>query len=216
MATKNHDSDTPHASQPKAAPRAPTPASVTLNRRGVDLTDSGKYPEAIRAFTEALALSPGSAGILFNRAEAYRLSGAFAEARADLEAARAKEPEAADVLHALGLLAYEEDDFDAAETWYRKALDLDPKNAEAWNDLGVVGFRKGDYAAARERFEKAVHADRDAVEAWFNLADACDELGLARERERALASLEEARLRLGLGAEGPDTEIAWDDDEGKR
>lgn len=184
--------------------RPPSPAAVTLNRRGVDLTGAGKLTEAIRALTEALALSPGSPGILFNRAEAYRLSGSFALARADLEAARAIEPGAADVAHALGLIAYEDDDFDTAEARYREALDLDPGYSEAWNDLGVVAFRRGDYEAARERFEKAVHTDRDAVEAWFNLADACDELGLQRERARALASMDEARMRLGLDGSGPE------------
>lgn len=190
-------------------PSTPTlaPQAVTLNRRGVDLTEAGKYNEALAAFTRALELapgSPGSPGILFNRAEAWRQTGDFAAATADLQAALAAEPGSADTMHALGLIAYDADDYDGAVAWYEKSLAVNPRNGQAWNDLGVVRFRRGDYASARTCFEKAVHADHDSTDAWFNLADTYEELGLAHERARALVSLEEARLRAGDAAREDD------------
>ena len=110
-----------------------TPQAVTLNRRGVDLTDAGKYAEALAAFGKALELSPGSPGILFNRAEAARLSGDFAGARADLEAALAAEPASADTMHALGLIAYDTDEYSGA------VIDK------------LTGERKGEKSAAAHR-----------------------------------------------------------------
>lgn len=184
--------------------RSASPAGITLNRRGVDMVDSGRYPEAIDAFDRALLLLPDSVGILFNRGEAKRLSGDLAGARMDLERALALEPGAADIVHALGLVAYDSDDFAGAAALYLRALELSPGCAEAWNDLGVVRFRQGDYPAARECFEKTVSFDPDSTEAWFNLADTYDELGLRRERVRALESLRKARIRTGEA--GPEEE----------
>lgn len=163
-----------------------------LNARGIRFTDSGRYPEAIAAFDEALSLAPAMAGIRFNRAEAKRLSGDSAGAREDLLEARRLEPDEADFVHALGLLAYEEDDFEAAIKLYGEALAMEPGLAQAWNDLGVVRFRQSAFSEAKDCFEKATEIDKDFSEAWFNLADTYDELGMKAERAAALAALASA------------------------
>jgi len=193
--------------QPSNEANPVAPPAVTMNRRGVDLTDAGRYADALAAFDKALAQLPDSPGILFNRSEARRLSGDTEGARTDLERALELEPGSADILHALGMVAYDDDDFDLAERRYGEALVVLPAYAEAWNDLGVVKFRRGDFPAARSCFEKAVAADPDSTEAWFNLTDTYEELGLAREKRRALESLNAARLRVGgSDGDGDDTE----------
>jgi len=106
---------------------------------------------------------------------------------ADLEAVLATEGESADLLLALGLVAYEADDFDTAASRYERALVLKADYPEAWNDLGVVEFRRGEYALARKDFEKAVALSPDYAEAWLNLADSYSELGMEREQRAALA-----------------------------
>jgi tetratricopeptide (TPR) repeat protein len=163
-----------------------------LNARGIRFTDSGRYAEAIAAFDEALSIAPDMAGVLFNRAEAKRLSGDSTGARADLLKARGLEPGEADFVHALGLLAYEEDDFEAAAGLYGEALAMDPGLAQAWNDLGVVRFRQSAFREARDCFEKATAIDKDFSEAWFNLADTYDELGMKAQRAAALEALARA------------------------
>jgi Flp pilus assembly protein TadD len=95
-------------------------------------------------------------------------------------------------MHALGLVAYDEDNFGSAMEWYDKALAADPANSSAWNDSGVVHFRKGNFAAARAAFEKAVAIEPGSAEAWYNLADTYEELGLKSERAKALEGLRKA------------------------
>jgi tetratricopeptide (TPR) repeat protein len=166
-------------------------SAATLNARGMDLTAAERYPEAIAAFDRALELEPGNPGLLFNRGEAYRRAGSSIEAKTDIEAALAIEGESADLLLALGLIAYEADDFEEAAARYERALALKTDFPEAWNDLGVVEFRREDYERARAAFEKAVGLDPAYVDAWLNLADAYDELGMARERREAMARIRE-------------------------
>lgn len=177
---------------PETKGGAMTPAS--LNARGIAFTDSGRYEEALALFDQALAADPSLAGVLYNRAEAKRQLGDLSGARVDLEHALEISPDEADSIHALGLIAYESDDFSGAEERYRRAIELEPRHAAAWNDLGVINFRRGAYRDARICFEKTLEIDPDNAEAWYNIADTYDELGLARERAKALAELK----RLGV------------------
>jgi tetratricopeptide (TPR) repeat protein len=172
-------------------------AVFSLNAKGISLTGAGKYGEAIALFGQAIALKPGLSGLYFNRAEARRLSGDFAGARSDLGQALGIVPDDPEFLHALGLVSYEEDDFEAAAGFYRRALEIDPALAKAWNDLGVVNFRRGKFADARDCFGRAIEEDGSMAEAWFNLADACEELGLKSERRAALEGLRKAQALTG-------------------
>ncbi len=178
-----------------------TLTASALNVRGIRQTDSGRYPEAIASFTEALAMEPAMTGILFNRAEAKRLSGDAAGARDDLLKALELSPADPEFTHALGLLSYEEDDFETAADLYRQALEAQADFAQAWNDLGVIHFRKSKYTEARRCFEKATGIDSGLAEAWFNLADTYEELGLKAERAKALESLKKANLIADYRAE---------------
>jgi tetratricopeptide (TPR) repeat protein len=170
---------------------------ASLNRRGIGLTDDGKFPEAIAAFSAALESGGHLAGILFNRAEAERLAGDFDAARRDLDEALALSPDEPDYLHALGLLAYDSDDFAAADAYFDRAIALKADHSQAWNDKGIIRFRKGEFRLARECFEKAVDADPELSEGWFNLADTYDELGMKADRARALNKLTELGSRAG-------------------
>lgn len=167
----------------------------SLNAKGIALTQTGKYKEAAAAFDKAIETNPKLAGLYFNRAEARRLAGDTRAARADLEQALSIAPKDPEFLHALGLVSYEEDDFDAASDFYNRALEADPGLAKAWNDLGVVNFRRGAFTEARTCFEKAVAEDRDMAEAWFNLADTYDELGLKTLMRTALEELKRHEQR---------------------
>ncbi|MCX7026094.1 MAG: tetratricopeptide repeat protein [Spirochaetes bacterium] len=172
-------------------------SAASLNRKGIDLTDVGKYTEAIAAFASALEAGGRLPGILFNRAEAERLSGDFESARKDLDEALALAPTEPDYLHALGLLAYDMDNFAAADALYNQVIALKADHSQAWNDKGIIRFRKGEYAAARSCFEKAVAADPELKEGWFNLADTYDELGMKEARAEALRKLSALGARAG-------------------
>lgn len=173
----------------------PAPGPEALNERGMRLTDAERYDDAIAAFDAALQFDPGNSGIRYNRGEALRRAGRFAQARAELVAVLEAEGEAPDLLLALGLVAYESDDYPAAISHYERAIAIRPDYPEAWNDLGVVRFRSEDYPKARQCFEKAVALRPDYAEAWFNLADTYEELGLAADERHARACLREIAAR---------------------
>lgn len=168
-----------------------------LNNRAVAYIDSGRYAEAIDLLTKALSLDPKRSGLLFNRAEAHRLSGNLAEARRDLLSELNLVPDSPEVLHGLGLIAYDGDDFELALEYYTKAIGARAEYAPAWNDLGVIAFRSQKYEDARAHFEKATALDADFSEAWFNLADTYDELGMGQKRAFALEQLKRARIKNG-------------------
>ena len=172
--------------------------AVSLNARGIRLIDADKYEEAIQAFNEALSLNPELTGVLFNRAEAYRLKGEFDKARQDLHEALKTNPDEADYLHAMGLVSYEDDDFETAIQWYDSAIAIKPDLQQAWNDKGVIEFRRGNYSLAKAFFERATSIDPNSYDSWYNLADTYEELGMRSERTKALATLQ----RLGNGANG--------------
>jgi tetratricopeptide (TPR) repeat protein len=163
--------------------------AISLNSRGIHLIDKDRHEEAITAFDEALSLDPGLTGVLFNRAEAYHRKGENEKARSDLVKALTAAPKEADYLHAMGLLAYEDDDFDTAMEWYDKALAEKPDLQEAWNDKGVIEFRRGNYNRAKTFFERAVSIEPNSYDSWYNLADTYEELGMRSERSKALAAL---------------------------
>lgn len=173
-------------------------SAVAKNARGIRLTERGEHGPAIDLFDEILKEEPGLSGVLFNRAEAKRGLGDLEGAHADLLLALELSPGEPDYLHALGMVAYERDDFPAALQWYDKALEADPNHGAAWNDKGIIAFREGRYPEARRCFEKAVSLEPDSYDAWFNLADTYEELGMKRERAKALEQLK----RLGGGQGG--------------
>ena len=90
----------------------------------------------------------------------------------------------------LGHLCRERGDYDNAEKWYRKVIELDPDNAGRHIFLGMLLARKGDFSGAEASHRNAIRCSEGAVdEGYLNL-------GLvlrAQERyEEALKCFEQA------------------------
>jgi len=64
---------------------------------------------------------------------------------------------------------------DAAESAYRKTVELLPNHAEAYANLGVVLAEGGKKDAAREAFKKAISLNPELVPAYVGLADLVDD-----------------------------------------
>lgn len=69
------------------------------------------------------------------------------------EQADAAEPNQPSILNLRGEILLEQQKFDEAETFFKKALKADPKFREAQFNLADVPFRKKEYSKARDRFE---------------------------------------------------------------
>ncbi len=88
----------------------------------------GDLQRASRAYDLALALSPGFAPALINRADLLRIEGRDAEARDILEALIARKPGDAEAQHALGLLLIRQGSLALALPHLRAAAASAPRN----------------------------------------------------------------------------------------
>ena len=84
---------------------------------------------------------------------------------------RAGEFDSKNPLHQLysGSDYYNDGNFDAAISAYRRAIELKPDYAEAYNNIGTVFDYQGDFGAAIEMFEKTVYLNPDPAEAFYNM-----------------------------------------------
>jgi hypothetical protein len=100
----------------------------------------------------------------------------LARAAAFLEKARQSLPENPDVNAAMGALALNRGDHDAAKKFLRLALEHDAQNFVAWQNLGGVALLEHKPDIAAKCFEKAVAADPDDANSYVLLAKALGEM----------------------------------------
>lgn len=143
------------------AERKPASASEFVWRGNLYM-DSNKMDEAIADFTEAHRLDPGSVWALADRAMAYIWKQDFANAKKDLEAAKALESGNGVLvsgneilLRGRALLAEANDDPEAAIDYFTKSLEKDPGNSFALT-------HRANLLSGLDRFDDAVR-DMNAV-----------------------------------------------------
>jgi predicted TPR repeat methyltransferase len=96
------------------------------------------------------------AGEFYNRGLQHHQAGRLEDARADYRDVLRLQPEHADALHMLGVLAYQVGQYDEALTLISRAGKLKPPNAGVYSNLGNV-------LQARGQLEEAVAAFRNAI-----------------------------------------------------
>ena len=76
-----------------------------------------------------------------------------------------QEPEQAEALYQLGVLAHELEQTEQALEYLSRAVRSAPENFQYQASLGVVRYRQGDLAVARQSFEQALALPADAAQA---------------------------------------------------
>jgi tetratricopeptide (TPR) repeat protein len=84
-------------------------------------------------------------------------------------------PDNSGALHFLGVVSYQEKNYDAAIRYIDMALRIEPSYVEAYNNLGVIYSDLGEYDRAVSCFQKAVSFNPNFLEAYVNLANAFQE-----------------------------------------
>ena len=100
-----------------------------------------------------------------------------------------------------GVSAYNNQDFNKAIDYYKKALALQPKNAQYLNYLGNVYFRGlNNPKEARQYYQAATESDPHYVYGWWNLA-VC---------EKTLGNIDAAKatLKKGIASVDPSDPLA--------
>ena len=98
-----------------------------------------------------------------------------------LKEALQKEPRAAYVLNALGILANENNDYKTAEEYYKSAIELIPTWSYPTNNLGSNYFNQYDYVRAKQYYENAIAINPDSQTPLINIAAIADNIGKNKE-----------------------------------
>ena len=130
---------------------------------------------------KALALNPGFLQAQFNLGIALRDQGRLDEARAELEAVVAKQPQHADALNALGCIYQRFERMDDAERCFRDALARNPAFPDALTNLGNVLASRKCWAEAVDYYRRALAAAPAHHGVAFNLGNTLVELGRFEE-----------------------------------
>ena len=149
--------------------------------------------------------SPGGRSQAIEEGRRHHHAGRLDEAQAIYERVLAGEPENAEVLHMLGVVALQQGRLESALALIEKALTLNPGFAAAHNSAGSVHQRLGRTGEAVQSFQAAVEADPEYGNAHFNLGtmllarhqhnEAARALGRAVELQPDFA---DAHLKLGV------------------
>jgi tetratricopeptide (TPR) repeat protein len=156
---------------------------------------------AAARLAEYLAKNPGSREVRMQYARVLAADKRIAEARAEFERILESQPNDADALFAVGLLAMQVKDFDTAEAKLTRLLELGARDADRVRyTLGQIAEERKDWPRAVDWYEKIEHGEL-ALPARMRAAQAIARQGklqAAREYLRQVAATPEQRVQLLL------------------
>jgi protein O-GlcNAc transferase len=141
----------------------------------------------------------------FRIAVQHHQAGRLSEAEALYRQVLAAQPNHADALHFLGVIAHQIGRDDLAVAWVRQAIALDPNNPVAHSNLGEAYRTMGRLDESIAACRRALQIKSDFPEAHYNLGNALRERGQLNEAVKAYhRALEfrvgypKARVNLGI------------------
>jgi small glutamine-rich tetratricopeptide repeat-containing protein alpha len=150
------------AAKPAASTSTSAPPTDDQKKQAEALKSKGNaamaqkdYPTAIDLYTQALALHPGNAVFLSNRAAAHSAARDHASARADAEAAVAVDPKYTKAWSRLGLARFALGDAKGSMEAYRQGIEHEGNG-------GSEAMKKGYETAKRRVDELAADEEADA------------------------------------------------------
>jgi protein O-GlcNAc transferase len=106
--------------------------------------------------------------ILFDKAFKLHQSNDIVNAKILYEKILTSDPTHFDSTHLLGVVFYQEHQFEEAIYWIRKAIDLKNDDAAAYNNIANALVKIGSYEEAIENYNQAIRIKVDYKEAFFN------------------------------------------------
>ena len=178
---------------------------IALDNYGRALLRQHKLPEAVQAFSAAVALRPDLDASRCGLGTALQEQGKYDEAADQFVQVLKPQPDNLVALIQLGLVRGRQGKLDEAADLFSHALRLRPDDAGAHNNLGSVLILQGKHAEAARQFEETLRLKPNHLGALNNLALACLKLGRADE---AIAHYREA-LRLQPDSVESLNNLAW-------
>ena len=170
-------------------------APATLNKLAHDLAESGRLPEAVAHYEQALRLNPNYALVHLNLARAFVRLDRYAEALRHFEEAARLKPGGWDTESELGNALLHEGRAREALIHCQTTVQLRPAWAPGFNNLAyalVLAGRGGEAIAA---YREAARIDPRYAAAWLGLGYAL--IGAGRPGEAVAPCTESVRLQPG-------------------
>lgn len=163
--------------------------AARLQEKASQRAKQGEYQKAVGIFLRVLELDPTNVEARRNLGMTFMELGDPEKAKEHLIEAALLDPNDAWSYVVLGnILARDENKWDAAERFYRKALDLKPDDAWVLNSIGAMYTEQKKYDEAVEWFDKSIAANPKFANPYYGRAHAFVGGG---KPEAAIASIEE-------------------------
>lgn len=144
-----------------------TPSRKELIERAEGLDQAGSHREALRIW-ENLASTRPSPFVLSRLASSAQDAGETGKARDALKALTSVDPRNEGAFLELGGMALDSCDYDEAEHYLRRALELN-KSRAGFNLLGIALKKQGRTQEAEESYRQSIVIDPAFDEAYYNL-----------------------------------------------
>ena len=152
--------------------------------KGLALMESGKYQDAIEAYSKAIELNPEYAWAYCNRGIAYRNLEDYRQAIRDYDKAIELDPKDADIYCNRGNAYGSLGDYRQAIRDYDKAIELNSKDADTYYNRGITYGSLGDYRQAIRDFDRAIELNPEDAKAYYYRGITYGSLGDYRQEIR--------------------------------
>ena len=143
--------------------------SEIKNTLGVILKSLKEYPDAKRAYLEAISLNPKNPNIYANYSNLLKELKDYQGALIQISHAIDLKNDESNFFNSKGILLEKLNKRSLAKTHYEIAAKIDPKNSKAYNNLAVLYYNQKEYEKAVENFKKALEVDPEYFEVYSNI-----------------------------------------------
>lgn len=171
---------------------------------GVQLTNEGKYDEALVEFNKALEKDPEQPAIHAAIGNAYSKAGKNEEALAAFQKALALNPNDPDLHTAAGIVLNALGKTAEAQEAFKKAATLNPMAAaQNYYNLGVIFMNSGKTNEAAEAFKQSIAADPNFGESYYQLG-----MALSGNQETIPQAIDALKKYIAIGNKADQKEVA--------
>jgi tetratricopeptide (TPR) repeat protein len=130
--------------------------------------ESGKYAEAITAYSSYLKLKPRHVKTIYNRGRCYQEIGEYDKALEDFNKVIDLDPLNQNALLSIGQEMYRKGDFKSVPYYSEKVLEKDPNNSMAHYLIGRANHKQGLIRDALIQYNSAINISPDFGEAYLH------------------------------------------------
>lgn len=175
--------------------------------------DEHKYEQSLIAIKEAIKINPLDVKYYNQKGKTEFFLNEFEQAIDSFDKALELEPTSEtafewklDSLDELGIIYLDQNEYNVAEEYFDKILDLDIEYPDAWKNKGVVAFEQGDYESAITFYEKYLEFYPDDIGALESKKQALKEVEKPNQTQTTGSSPSSVNP---LPKPGSDSSVNW-------